>query len=88
MEEDSHYFLQHVPQSEYRITKASRSRKPVYIDQELKPLSVSNKEVNHKIRHIIEDKFNMLIGSLIGTEDVDETKKNQTLDTIYDQLGI
>lgn len=88
MQDDTHYFLQHVPQSEYRITKATGKRKPVFIDLDLHPLALTNDDVSKALKQRIEEQMDHLLKVLIGEEvECDEWKK-ETLLGIYKRLGL
>lgn len=85
---DNTFFLQQVPQSAYRRSRAKKESDTTYLSTLLNPLGISDPSVTVALKAHIEIQADIVFGALLPSTTWDPDQRSKLLSKIYNELGL
>jgi hypothetical protein len=82
------FFLQQIPQSVYRRTRARREGDTTFLSTTLNPLGISDAELIKALKLHIEAQADVVYGALLPNGTWDVTHREKLIQTIFEELGL
>ena len=85
---DNSFFLQQIPQSEYRRTRKRKESDTTFLSTTLNPLGITDPVVINELKAQIESQADLIFSTLLPDETWSSQSKDTLLKKIYLELGM
>ncbi len=85
---DNSFFLQQIPQSEYRRTRKRKESESTFLSTTLNPIGITDPLVINELKAHIESQAELIFSTLLPNETWNLQSRDTLLQKIYVELGI
>ncbi len=85
---DNRFFLQQVPQSEYRRSRARKESDTNYLSTELNPLGAATPQLRETLKVFIESQADLIFKTLLPNNEWVPQQRAALLEKIFSQLEL